>query len=780
MPFSADKTRPHDETRWGSIPGLLLFFAAFYAAYLYGMSFGNMSSAPFWPPDAILLSALLLTPRRTWWVYLLAPLLIRLLVATPPDAPIWFLLSSYVNDSLKAIASAVILRRLNKWDPRLENVQQLIQFFLVAVLAVPALSAFAGALSRVAIGDDFWRSFWEWFLGDSLVNLILTPMILFWALGGVASIRSSSNKRRIEAALLFAALILVGIKALSGEIAGMSNSSVLIYLPLPLLLYSAIRFGPGAVSSALSLIAIAAIWSAEHGLGPLSAGSPGGGDTLPLQLYLFFTSIPLHCVAVLMHEREVAVAKLHETMEQLARTESLSLVMATHVGLDGRWLKVPPTFCELVGRSEEELLGGYFKDITYPDDFQADWALCLRLIKGEIQSYGLEKRFIHKDGQRVWVYINCSVVSDVVGRPLYLLTYITDITERKLAEEALRESEQRFRTMSDTAPVLIWTSGADRLCTYVNLAWLEFTGRELEQELGNGWTDGIHSGDRDRSMDTFTTAFNVQKSFSIEYRLRRFDGEYRMVLATGVPRFTPDGSFIGYIGSATDITDLKLAEKKLQRLTGQLIDLQDEERRRIAAELHDSIGQSLVIIKHRAMICLRDSTGSDRMLGQLEEISSTATAAIDELHEIAHNLRPYELDRLGLVRAVETMVSKLSSSMAIRLHADIDRIDGLLSPAAETSVYRIIQEGLNNVIKHADAREATVKIRKMENRLVISVEDNGQGITVRHRDSDHRSGFGLAGIAERARMLGGTCVIESLPEKGTTLIVRIGLSEVVK
>ncbi len=650
---------------------------------------------------------------------------------------------------------------------------------MVAVVGVPMLSAFGGAMSRAAIGDVFWVAWEKWFLGNSLVNLILTPMILYWAQNGVTAVRHADSKRRLEAALLFALLLLVGTRALNGDIAGLANSPVLIYLPFPLLLYSAIRFGPGGISSSLSVIAITAIWSAEHGLGPLSAGSTGG-DILPLQLFLFVTSVPLHCVAVLMHERAQVATKLRETMEQMARTENLSLVMATHLDLDGRWLRVPPTFCEFVGYSEKELLAGNLKDITHPQDFEEDWNQRQRLIHEKIQSYETEKRFVHKDGRTLWAYCNCSIVSDTRGRPVHLLNYIRDISERHRAEEALRESEQRFRTMSDTAPVLIWMSGVDKLCIFFNRAWLDFAGRPIEEELGNGWADRVHPSDQERCLRAYHRAFDARKGFSTEYRLRRLDGEYRMVLTTGVPRFTPDGSFAGYVGSAMDITEIKLAERKLRSLMGQLINLQDEERRRIAAELHDSLGQSLVIMKHRAMLCLRELNSGDRISEQLEEISSTATSAIDELHEIAHNLRPYELDRLGLVKAVETMVAKLGSSLAIQLSADLDQIDGLLSPAAETSVYRIVQEGLNNVVKHAEAREAVVGIKKFEDRLVISVTDNGKGITSHEEETANNGGFGLAGIAERARMLGGSCVVESQPEKGTTLTVKLRLTEVGK
>jgi PAS domain S-box-containing protein len=226
-----------------------------------------------------------------------------------------------------------------------------------------------------------------------------------------------------------------------------------------------------------------------------------------------------------------------------------------------------------------------------------------------------------------------------------------------------------------------------------------------------------------------------------------------------------------------DISDRKLAQRESQELAARLIRLQEEERRRIAAELHDSLGQSLVIIKNRAMICLRDASALERVTEQLEEISNTATSAIDEVHEIAHNLRPYELDRLGLVKAIEEMVSKAANSSTVEFSTDLDHIEGMLSPADETSVYRIIQEGLNNVIKHAQATRGTVSVKRNSDELVIYVSDNGKGIKKLAAELNGH-GFGLAGVAERARMLGGSSAVESMNPSGTKIMVTLPLPKV--
>ena len=173
-------------------------------------------------------------------------------------------------------------------------------------------------------------------------------------------------------------------------------------------------------------------------------------------------------------------------------------------------------------------------------------------------------RIRRKDGAMRWLDLSSNFELARDGSPLRMIGVLADITERHQAEEKLRASEGQFRVLADTAPVLIWISGTDRLCTFFNKPWLDFTGRTMNQEVGYGWTESIHAEDYDRCLNIYFTSFDGREPFRMEYRLRRHDGEYRWIVDYGVPRFSPGGDFLGYIGSCIDIHERKKIEEALR------------------------------------------------------------------------------------------------------------------------------------------------------------------------------------------------------------------------
>jgi PAS domain S-box-containing protein len=345
--------------------------------------------------------------------------------------PAWFLPAVYINDSLKAIISAALLRRLNHGTPQLTGMQELVKFFAVAVLGVPILSAFAGAATRLAIGDPFWSTWQRWFLGNALANLLLTPMILYWIKGGVSAVRSAGIKRCIEGILLIMALILAGFKAFSG--AGSHGASpLMIYLPFPLLLYTAVRFGPRGISSALSLITAFAIWNAELGRGPFSAQAPGG-DVLTLQLFLCVISVPLLCLSVLLQERQRVGEALRESEERFRNMADNAPVMVWMTDPDGVCAYLSESWYEYTGQTPETGLGFGWAAALHPDDCELSKKNFLSANEKR-EAFRLEYRLLRKDGKYRWAINSAIPRFDSQGGFLGYIGSVVDITETKHAE----------------------------------------------------------------------------------------------------------------------------------------------------------------------------------------------------------------------------------------------------------------------------------------------------------------------------------------------------------
>ena len=217
----------------------------------------------------------------------------------------------------------------------------------------------------------------------------------------------------------------------------------------------------------------------------------------------------------------------------------------------------------IFGYSEQEAVGKRITLIIPPELWSEEEAILQRLRAGErVEHY--EAVRITKENRRVHVSLTLSPIRDSLGTVIGVSKISRDITDGKRAESALRESEERFRTVANTAPVMIWLAGADKLCTFFNQRWLDFTGRSMGEELGEGWSCNIHPDDFDQSLATYSSAFDAREDFQMEYRLRRHDGEYRWLLDRGVPRFQPDGEFEGYIGSCVDLTDSKRVAEELK------------------------------------------------------------------------------------------------------------------------------------------------------------------------------------------------------------------------
>ena len=326
-----------------------------------------------------------------------------------------------------------------------------------------------------------------------------------------------------------------------------------------------------------------------------------------------------------------------------------------------------------------------------------------------------------------------------------------EIGERKRAEERLLESEARFQMMADTAPVLIWMTGTDGLCNYFSKPWLDFTGRTLEQEVGTGWMEGVHPDDVQGCFDHFLPAFHARTPFRMEYRLRRADGEYRWVIESGIPRYTGDGEFAGYIGSNIDITDLKLAEQERERLRRAQSELAHSNRvttmGELAASIAHEIKQPISAAHTNAKTCLRWLRRDEPDIEEAGEAVSRIIQDVTRASEIIGRIRVLFkkgeqqrewVDVNEVIREMVTLLRSEAGRQGVSIYAELapelpnvraDRVQ------LQQVFMNLMLNGIEAIGEANVAGHLTIKSqRNPEDQVLISVSDTGIGLPAQRGD----------------------------------------------
>lgn len=370
-------------------------------------------------------------------------------------------------------------------------------------------------------------------------------------------------------------------------------------------------------------------------------------------------------------------------------------------------------------------------------------------------------------------YIIAAVVL-IVAQSLLIAGLLWQRARKRKAEAVLRESEKRFRVMANTTPSLIWMCDHEGQVTYLNDRRLAFTGAHPNSEYGDAWSAYVHRDDLENVLDRISQALRNSESYSEEYRLRRWDGVYRWMLDVAAPRVNGDGSFAGLIGSAVDISDQKLAQEALEKVSGQLIEAQEKERRRIARELHDDICQKLALLS----LEIEQTTGGMEALPtatkeRLAEIYQHSIEVASDVQALSHELHSSKLDFLGMVAAIRGFCREIAERHAVSIEFKDENVPKLLSKEVSLCLFRVAQESLHNALKYSGVRHFAVEVSATAEKVQLVVRDAGAGFDV--EEVKARGGLGLVSMQERINMLRGQFSVESRPGEGTKIVASVPL-----
>ena len=474
--------------------------------------------------------------------------------------------------------------------------------------------------------------------------------------------------------------------------------------------------------------------------------------------------------------------------------------------LGGRIVRTNPALSRIVGFTADELRRMNWRDLVAVDERSAGEDLAAQLRAGREESVRSERRCRRKDGSFGWVDVFATLILDATGRPARGLGIVVDITERKRAEAESRESEERFRLAADHAPVLIWMADRRQRCTWVNKPWRDFVGRTLEEERDRGWEDSVHPEDRAAFTGALARAAQTREPFTIEYRLRRRDGEYRWMLEQAVPRYA-NAEFLGFIGSSVDITDRRLSEKELERARDEAVAAsraKDDFLAALSHELRTPLSPVLLLASEAATDPslppkVREDFATVRKSIELE------ARLIDDLLDltrITRNKLPLEMRRVDvdavLGDALETVRAEFSAKR-IELRRE-PGAPGARVQADPVRLQQVFWNILKNAVKFTPAGGRVSVRSRLEapGRVCVEITDTGIGITTGElarvfeafSQGDHASGSGShrfgglgLGLAISRRVIelhGGRIEAESAGrDRGATFRVELPVETVV-
>jgi PAS domain S-box-containing protein len=489
--------------------------------------------------------------------------------------------------------------------------------------------------------------------------------------------------------------------------------------------------------------------------------------------------------------REITARK---QAERALRESEERLTLAVAGALEGVWdwnletnaVVYSPRWIEMLGYAPEEIEPNLsaWERLVHPDDRSRADRANESVARGARTTYEAEFRLRHKAGHYVHVLSRGFPMRREPGGPVVRIvgTHL-DLTERRQAEAALRENEERLKLAFAGAQEGVWDWNLETGAVVYSTRWKEMLGYaddEIEPHVG-AWERLLHPDDKEQARRLNESVLAGADTYQGEFRLLHKDGHYVEVLSRGYPvRTAPGGPVVRIVGTHFDLTERKQAESERARreFLARLVFAQEDERRRIAREMHDQFGEHLTALALRIRLLKGASADRADWRAHVESIEAIAQRLDHDVDQLVWQLRPTALDDLGLRAALANYVQDWSARVGIpaRLHSS-GLMDDRLPTDVETALYRIAQEALTNVAKHAGATGVEVILERRADSVLLIVEDDGVGFDLASRETA-AEGFGLLGMRERASLVGATLEIESSAGNGTAIFVRMVTSPV--